>query len=640
MKLQSSIVALSCLLLMLFKFQLIQADLNSDKQALLAFASSVPHGRKLNWDVSSPVCNSWFGITCNSNGTRVISIRLPGVGLIGSIPENTIGKLDALTILSLRSNYLTGTLPSDIPSIPSIQFLFLQYNNFSGPFPDSLSPKLVALDISSNSFSGNIPTSVKTLRRLTWLNLQSNSFSGAIPDIDLPRLKLLNLSNNNLNGSIPHALQTYPRSSFMGNSLLCGLPLSNCSSVSISPAPTPSETNQPLSPSNTTVHESASAKKFGIGSILALAIGGFAFICLLVVVFSVFCLKRRKSEKTSADKGKSSLTVKALNPKDFSSAVQDAEKNKLKFFEDCNYTFNLEDLLRASAEVLGKGSYGTTYKAVLEDGTAVLELVVRRLREVAVSKKEFEQQMEIVGKVGHNPHVVSLRAYYYSKDEKLLVYNYMPGGSLFNLLHGNRGEGRTPFDWDSRMKIMLGTAKGVAFIHSEGGPKFTHGNIKSTNVLITEDLDGCLTDVGLASMMNFPMTKSRATGYRAPEVTEAKKITHKSDVYSFGVLLLELLTGKTPLHYPGYDDVVDLPRWVRSVVHEEWTAEVFDLELLKGRYVEEEMVQMLQIALACVVRVPDMRPTMDQVVQMIEEVRQPELKNRTSSESESNLQTP
>lgn len=134
---------------------------------------------------------------------------------------------------------------------------------------------------------------------------------------------------------------------------------------------------------------------------------------------------------------------------------------------------------------------------------------------------------------------------------------------------------------------------------------------------------------------------SRIIGYRAPESIETRKLTQKSDVYSFGVLLLEMLTGKIPIRYPGHDDVVDLPRWVRSVVREEWTAEVFDVELLRQGHVEEEMVQMLQIALACVSKVPENRPTMDQVVKMIEELRQPLTKTGASSESDhSNVQTP
>lgn len=110
----------------------------------------------------------------------------------------------------------------------------------------------------------------------------------------------------------------------------------------------------------------------------------------------------------------------------------EAERNKLVFTEGGVYSFDLEDLLRASAEVLGKGSVGTSYKAVLEEGTTV---VVKRLKDVMASKKEFETQMEIVGKIKH-PNVIPLRAYYYSKDEKLLVFDFMPTGSLSALLHG------------------------------------------------------------------------------------------------------------------------------------------------------------------------------------------------------------
>jgi len=119
--------------------------------------------------------------------------------------------------------------------------------------------------------------------------------------------------------------------------------------------------------------------------------------------------------------------------KSFESEVLERERNKLFFFEGCSYSFDLEDLLKASAEVLGKGSYGTTYKAQLEEG---MTIVVKRLREVVVGKKEFEQQMEVVGRIGRHPNVIPLRAYYHSKDEKLLVYDYMLGGSLFSLLHG------------------------------------------------------------------------------------------------------------------------------------------------------------------------------------------------------------
>ncbi|KAF2306622.1 hypothetical protein GH714_019860 [Hevea brasiliensis] len=175
----------------------------------------------------------------------------------------------------------------------------------------------------------------------------------------------------------------------------------------------------------------------------------------------ICCLKKKDTEDNGALKVKGARSEKPKE--DFGSGVQDAEKNKLVFFEGSTYNFDLEDLLRASAEVLGKGSYGTTYKAILEEGTAV---VVKRLKEVVAGRREFEQQMEA-------------------------------GKSCSSSF------GRTPLDWESRVKISLGAARGIAHIHSAGGGKIIHGNIKSSNVLLTLDLRGCISDFGLAPIMSY-----------------------------------------------------------------------------------------------------------------------------------------
>jgi uncharacterized protein YjbI with pentapeptide repeats len=427
-------ITLSILLISSFLQQTL-ADLNSDKQALLEFAASIPHGPKLNWTASTSVCTEWVGITCTPDSTRVATLRLPGVGLFGTIPANILGKLDALEVLSLRSNRLTVDLPPDVSSIPSLRSLFLQHNNLSGIIPTSLTANLRFLDLSYNTFTGEIPETVKNLTQLTALYLQNNSLSGAIPELELPKLKHLNLSNNNLSGPIPEALSTFPLDSFLGNPFLCGLPLTPCSGT----APSPS----PVSPTSPARPKKSFWEKLNLATIIAIAAVGGTILLILIIILVVCLLRRRgrnENGTTGADsKGKSTAgggrAGRAEKPKEeYSSGIQEAERNKLIFFEGCSYNFDLEDLLRASAEVLGKGSYGTTYKAVLEDGTTV---VVKRLKEVVVSKRDFEQQMEIIGRVGQHQNVVPLRAYYYSKDEKLLVYDYVANSSVAATLHGN-----------------------------------------------------------------------------------------------------------------------------------------------------------------------------------------------------------
>lgn len=394
----------------------IVADLDSDGQALLKFSASVLHLRKLNWNSTLPICRSWTGIKCNKDGTRVVAVHLPGVGLYGSIPSNSIGKLDALRVLSLRGNHLNGNLPSDILSIPSLQSVFLQHNNFSGNIPTSLSLHLGVLNLSFNSFTGEIPLTIKNLSRLSVLNLQYNLLSGAVPDLDSSRLKNLNLSHNMLNGSIPDSLKKFPLSSFTGNSQLCGEPLTQCFEISPSSSP-------PIPEKQT----STISKKPSIVAIIIIAVGACSLLFLLALGIAFFCLKRKISAGSSEIKEKVAYGGKSEKPEDFGSGVQDAEKNKLVFFQGCSYSFDLEDLLRASAEVLGKGSYGTAYKAVLDETTVV---VVKRLREVCVGKREFEQHMETIGRIAQHPNIVPPRAYYFSKDEKLLVCDYMPTGSL------------------------------------------------------------------------------------------------------------------------------------------------------------------------------------------------------------------
>ncbi|KZV33461.1 putative inactive receptor kinase-like [Dorcoceras hygrometricum] len=591
-------------------YLLARAEPVEDKRALLDFIDNINHVRKLNWDERTSVCYNWTGITCNHDNSGVIAVRLPSSGFQGSIPLNTLGRLSGLQILNLKSNGISGTFPSDLLKLGNLMSLYLQFNNLQGPLPSDFSvwKNLSVLDLSSNAFNGSVPLSLLNLTHLEVLNLSDNSLSGDIPDLNIPTLQVLDLSYNNLSGAVPQSLKRFPRSAFLGNNI--------SPENSTSPAPPPR-----IPPKK---HKSKLSESGILGIILGSCALGFVLIALLLVVSH---RKKRKDKSTTEASPKKEKVV----------SEHQGNGGRLTFFEGCNLAFDLEDLLRASAEVLGKGTFGTTYKAALEDATTV---AVKRLKEVIVGKKDFEQHMAIVGNIRHE-NVAPLRAYYYSKDEKLVVYDYYNQGSVSALLHAKRGENWTPLDWETRLKVAMGAARGMAHIHSQTGGKLAHGNIKASNIFINSQQYGCVCDVGLATLMN-PITPPaiRATGYRAPEITDTRKATQASDVYSFGVFILELLTGKSPVYSSGGEEIIHLVRWVHSVVREEWTGEVFDVELLRYPNIEEEMVSMLQIGMSCVERMPEQRPKIEDVVKMLEEIRGVNTGNTPSGGTRSPGSTP
>eukprot|EP01018_Ginkgo_biloba_P021763 Gb_19492 [translate_table: standard] len=604
---------------------------NTDYEALKAFKASTDSGNKLvSWKKYTNPCNgSWFGVICQHD--RVIRVVLQNLNLVG--PVDPLVGLDQLRVLSLKGNSLNGTIP-DPSNWRSLKFLFLSYNQFSGPLPATISSldRIRRLDVSNNNLSGQVPSSLNNLSHLLTLRLENNAFSGSIAELNLTSLQDFNISGNHLVGAIPEPLSKFSSSSFDRNVGLCGSPLSRCMNSTISSNPsTPgsnstANSNPVIVPSTPTskpdmTPSQRSSSKLSKNAIIAIVVGDFAVLFLITCICLCYYWKKYARKMMDGKPAKRLETERTVySSSQYSQNSSSQERGRLVFFEGTKQ-FELEDLLRASAEMLGKGNFGTAYKAALEDSSVV---VVKRLKDAHASgRRDFQELMELLGRLRH-PNLVSLKAYYYAKDEKLLVYDYLPNGNLYSLLHGNRGPGRTPLDWTTRIKIALDAARGLAFIHhSCKSPKIAHGNVKSSNVLLDKDGNASISDFGLAVLVSPSIAASRMAGYRAPEQIESRKISQRADVYSFGVILLEILTGKAPVEYQVQEgNGLDLPNWVQSVVREEWTAEVFDLELMRYKNIEEELVAMLQIAMVCVSPSSEQRPKMSHVVKMIEDIRE------------------
>ncbi|KAM0912796.1 hypothetical protein ACQ4PT_012598 [Festuca glaucescens] len=227
---------------------------------------------------------------------------------------------------------------------------------------------------------------------------------------------------------------------------------------------------------------------------------------------------------------------------------------------------DLEDVLDSSAEALGKGTVGTTYKVALDNGSVI---AVKRLEGVELPKEEFEQRMAAIGAIECG-NIVPLLGYYFTDEDKFVSYLYMPMGSLAKALHGDQAK---PMDWDQRLCILSNVVEAAEFIHSLG-PLSCHGNIKSSNVLLEDTHIARLSEHGLGTLRPF----SKASGYRAPEVTDQKNVSQKADVYSFGILMLELFTRKAPVNEARPEEGVDLLRLVSSVAREKWVTQVLDTE--------------------------------------------------------------
>ncbi|KAK2654734.1 hypothetical protein Ddye_014590 [Dipteronia dyeriana] len=654
----------------------------SDATALQVLYTSLNSPGQLNgWTATGndPCGQSWKGVTCS--GQRVTELKLSNLGLSGTLGgAYALPSLTALTNLDLSNNNLGGDIPYNLP--PNLERLNFANNRFTGNVQYSISQmaplkylniahnqlqgqlsdmfgklsSLSTLDLSFNTLTGDLPESFSSLSSITSMYLQNNQFTGTINVLANLPLDNLNVGNNRFTGWVPEQLKNINLQKD-GNSWSSG------------PAPPPPpgtppanrNTRKPKSGGDNSPSDSGGSKKSGIGG------GGIAGIIISIIVVGAvvaFFLVKRRSRKSSSDiekldnqpfaplasndvqaEMKSVQTSSVINTKTFDTSASinlrppPSDRHKSLDEEDfsnkpivikkavtapTNVTsYSIADLQMATGSfsienLLGEGTFGRVYRAQFDDGKV---LAVKKIDSSALPSELSDDFIEIVSNISqlNHPNVMELVGYCSEYGQHLLVYEYHKNGSLHDFLHLS-DEYNKPLIWNSRVKIALGTARALEYLHEVCSPSIVDKNIKSANILLDVELNPHLSDSGLASFIpnaDQLLNNNSGSGYSAPEVAMSGQYTLKSDVYSFGVVMLELLTGRKPFDSSRSRTEQSLVRWATPQLHDiDALAKMVD-PALKGLYPVKSLSRFADVIALCVQPEPEFRPPMSEVVQAL-----------------------
>ncbi|KAF4377093.1 hypothetical protein CsatB_023395 [Cannabis sativa] len=357
--------------------------------------------------------------------------------------------------------------------------------------------------------------------------------------------------------------------------------------------------------------DKSKSSKTSTGIIIGAAVGGLAAVLLLLLAgLYAFHQKKRAERATEL-----SHPFGSWDPNSSSGAVPQLKGARWFSFEELKkYTNNF-----SAANDVGSGGYGKVYRGTLPTGELVA--VKRSLKESMQGGVEFKTEIELLSRV-HHKNLVTLVGFCFEQGEQILIYEYIPNGSLKDSLSGKSG---IRLDWMKRLRVALGTARGLSYLHELANPTIIHRDIKSTNVLLDDRLNAKVADFGLSKLMMRDSDKDHVTtqvkgtmGYLDPEYYMTQQLTEKSDVYSFGVLMLELITAKKPIERGKY--VVREIRLAMDKTKDLYNLHSFiDSNIGSGtRLVGFE--KFVDMAMECVGDSGVDRPTMSEVVKEIEAI--------------------
>ncbi|KAF8647591.1 hypothetical protein HU200_065221 [Digitaria exilis] len=356
--------------------------------------------------------------------------------------------------------------------------------------------------------------------------------------------------------------------------------------------------------------------RLSTGAIIGIVMAAFAVAAILSSIITIIILRKRSRHSSSKKRSAKRISMKIAGVKDFT------------FEEMSRCTNDFSD-----SALIGQGGYGKVYRGVLADGTVVA--IKRAQQDSLQGSKEFFTEIELLSRL-HHRNLVSLLGYCDEEDEQMLVYEFMPNGNLRDHLSARA---KMPLDFPMRLRIALGSSRGILYLHTEADPPIYHRDIKASNILLDSKFVAKVADFGLSRLAPLPETEGSAPGhvstvvkgtpgYLDPEYFLTHKLTDKSDVYSLGVVFLELLTGMQPISHGR--------NIVREVLAANQSGMIFSVvDNRMGSYPAECVERFAALALRCCQDETDLRPSMVEVVRELEAIWQmtPGTENMVSSES-------
>ncbi|KAF7807248.1 putative inactive leucine-rich repeat receptor-like protein kinase [Senna tora] len=547
-----------------------------------------------------------------------------------------LGLLQNLTVLDLQRNSLYGSIPEDLCDSGNLAILQLDGNSLNGDIPDEIGncTSLYLLSLCHNNLSGSIPKSMSKLNKLKVLKLEFNELSGEIPQElgMLQNLLAVNISYNRLTGRLPTGsiFQNLDKSSLEGNLGLCSPLLKGPCKMNV-PKPLVLDPNaynnqmQRNDASSSSIPSRIHHHKFlSVSAIVAISAAFVIILGVIAISLLNVSVRRRLAFVDNALESMCSSSSRSGSPPTGKLILFDSRSSSSS--SSLSSISNPESLLSKASEI-GEGVFGTVHKVALGSSQGGLMVAIKRLvtSNIIQYPEDFDREVRILGKARH-PNLIALKGYYWTPQMQLLVTEYAPNGSLQAKLH-ERLPSTPPLSWPNRFKILLGIAKGLAHLHHSFRPPIIHYNIKPSNILLDENCNAKISDFGLARLLiklDRHVMSNRfqsALGYVAPELAcQSLRVNEKCDIYGFGVMILELVTGRRPVEY-GEDNVLILKDHVRVLLEQGNVLECVDPSM--SDYPEDEVLPVLKLALVCTSQIPSSRPSMAEVVQILQVIKTP-----------------